>query len=135
MVKRDRIAVENCPVFVTSQILGKRWTILILQALMMPKAGQGIRFSEIQKNLEWISPKVLTQRLRELEKENVLTRKVDASSIPPKVSYQLTAKGEELRDVLTMMQQWGMKYGSSDPGICNGVNFENCDGCTTRVPS
>ena len=133
MVKRNRIAVESCPVFVTSRILGKRWTILILQALMMPKAEQGIRFNEIQKNLEWISPKVLTQRLRELETENVLTRKVDATTIPPKVTYQLTAKGDELRGVLTMMQQWGLKYGSADSDICTGENFENCDGCTTRI--
>ncbi|MHA1904575.1 MAG: winged helix-turn-helix transcriptional regulator [Candidatus Thorarchaeota archaeon] len=135
MVKRNKLAVEKCPVFVTSQILGKRWTILILQALMMPKAQEGIRFSEIQRNLEWISPKVLTQRLRELENEMVLTRNVDATSIPPKVSYQLTAKGDDLREILTMLQQWGMKYGSSAPSVCNGVNFENCDGCAIRVTS
>ena len=74
---RIRSEVEGCPVFVPAQILGKRWAILVLQSLMTPRASNGLRFNELQKDLSWISPKVLTQRLRELEAEGILNRIVD----------------------------------------------------------
>ncbi len=133
MYSRDRVAVESCPVFIASNILGKRWTILILQSLMRESARLGLRFNQLQKDLEWISPKVLTERLRELETEGILDRNVDASTIPPKVSYKLTIKGQDLRGVLTLMQQWGSKYGGEKTSICMGVGFEKCDGCKTRT--
>ncbi|MHA1577647.1 MAG: winged helix-turn-helix transcriptional regulator [Candidatus Thorarchaeota archaeon] len=126
---RIRSEVEGCPVFITSQILGKRWTILVLQTLMTTRASNGLRFNELQKDLSWISPKVLTQRLRELEAEGILNRFVDAKNIPPKVTYQLTQKGESLRIVLTHMQQWGMEHGGSKTEQCLGNGFSQCQGC------
>ncbi len=130
---RDRLAVERCPVFVASKILGKRWTILILQSLMRESARIGLRFNELHKDLDWISPKVLTERLRELESEGILHRDVDASTIPPKVSYRLTTKGQDLRGVLTMMQKWGLKYTDDHDSVCIGTGIERCDGCSSRV--
>ncbi|MFW9800827.1 MAG: winged helix-turn-helix transcriptional regulator, partial [Candidatus Thorarchaeota archaeon] len=69
--KRSKQDVENCPVFIASSILGKRWTLLILQTLMTHEATGGLRFGQIQSHLDWVSPKVLTQRLRELEDEMI----------------------------------------------------------------
>ncbi len=132
MVKRVKSAVEVCPVYMASRILGKKWTILILQTLMRPRSEEEMRFSNIHSDLDWISPKVLTERLRELEQERILERQVDASSIPPKVTYSLTRKGNDLRGVLEMMQRWGMKYGGSETGACLGPGFENCKGCQER---
>ena len=129
---RNRSTVENCPVFVASRILGKRWTILILQSLMRESARIGLRFNELQKDLDWISPKVLTERLRELETEGIFQRDIDASTIPPKVSYKLTTKGQDLRGVLTMMQQWGLKYTDQRGSICLGAGIEKCDDCRSR---
>ena len=126
---RIKSEVEECPVFITSQILGKRWTILVLQSLMTPNAAEGLRFNQIQKDLVWVSPKVLTQRLRELESEEIVTRVVNAKSIPPSVIYTLTLKGEALRGVLTHMQQWGMEYGGRQTTQCIGTGFAHCDGC------
>ena len=126
---RIRSEVEGCPVFVTAQILGKRWSILVLQSLMTPRASNGLRFNELQKDLSWISPKVLTQRLRELEAEGILNRIVDAENIPPKVTYNLTHKGEALRGVLTHMQQWGMEHGDKKTEHCLGSGFAHCQGC------
>ncbi len=129
---RVRKDVEGCPVYITSQILGKAWTILILQSLMPPFAQGGLRFNQLQKDLSWVSPKILSQRLKELALEGIINRNVDASSIPPKVTYTLTRKGEDLRGVLTMMQGWGKKHGGKH-GACSGQGFDHCDGCRDFV--
>ena len=126
---RVKADVEGCPVYITSGILGKKWTILILQTLMSPRAKHGLRFNEIQKDLSWVSAKMLSQRLSELQDEDILTRSVDSSIIPASVSYKLTRKGEDLRGVLTMMQQWGMKHGGEKTSKCLGKGFSHCDGC------
>ncbi len=126
---RDREAVEACPVFETSQILGKKWAILVLQTLMTPEADDGLRFNEIQKELSWVSPKVLTQRLREFEDEAILLRDVDASEVPVKVSYSLTAKGRDLLPVVEAMQKWGMKHGKTETSQCLGNGLRSCYGC------
>ncbi len=128
-VKED---VEHCPVFITSNILGKKWTILILQSLMSPRARDGLRFNELQKDLSWISAKMLSQRLSELQEEDILSRSVDSSQMPPHVTYTLTQKGEDLRGVLTMMQSWGMKHGGSNTSKCLGQGFSHCDGCRKK---
>ena len=73
-VQRSKEAVESCPVFIASRILGKRWTILILQSLMTPSAQDGLRFNEIHKSLDWISAKVLSGRLKELVNEGIVKR-------------------------------------------------------------
>ncbi len=130
---RDREAVEDCPVFETSQILGKKWAILVLQTLMTPEADDGLRFNEIQKELSWVSPKVLTQRLREFEDEAILLRNVDASEVPLKVSYSLTAKGRDLLPVIEAMQKWGLKHGKTETSRCLGNGLRSCYGCRTSA--
>ncbi len=87
MSMRTKESVEMCPVFAASKILGKRWSIIIIQVLLRPEAVIGMRFNELEKELSWISPKVLTQRLRELQENGILKREVDVSSMPPKVWY------------------------------------------------
>ena len=124
-----RESVEMCPVFAASHILGKRWSILIIQVLLRPQAVIGLRFSEIQKELSWISPKVLTQRLRELQESGIVSRDVDVSSIPPKVWYTLTEKGRDLGPALEAMQTWGMKHGGKVVAVCMGKGFEHCHEC------
>jgi DNA-binding HxlR family transcriptional regulator len=125
-VKED---VEGCPVYITSKILGKAWTILVLQSLMAPYARKGLRFNQIQKDLSWVSPKILSQRLKELKQEDIISREVNAEFIPPHVIYKLTRKGEALRGVLTMIQQWGVKHGGQQTKKCLGKGFSHCDGC------
>lgn len=126
---RTKESVETCPVFAASKILGKRWSILIIQVLLRPEAVIGMRFNELQKELSWISPKVLTQRLRELQESGIVSRDVDVSSMPPKVWYTLTEKGRDLGPTLEAMQTWGMKHGGRVVAICMGKGFENCHEC------
>jgi len=106
--------------------------MLVLQILMVPEATDGLRFSTINKLLRWISPKVLTERLRELEQEGVLQRDVDASVIPPRVSYRLTKKGRDLQPVLEAIQAWGLKYGDNVVATCLGKGFNLCFSCPVR---
>ncbi|MHA1772457.1 MAG: winged helix-turn-helix transcriptional regulator [Candidatus Thorarchaeota archaeon] len=131
----DKTSVLKCPVFIASQILGKRWTLLLLQMLMMPSAKNGLRFSQLQRLLPWISPKILTERLRELETEKIIARIVDTSRTPPSVSYRLTEKGIDLKPTLIAMQEWGIKHGGKIVAQCPGGGFDTCEMCASRMES
>jgi DNA-binding HxlR family transcriptional regulator len=126
---RTKEDVEMCPVFAASRILGKKWSILIIQVLLKPEALIGLRFNELHKELSWVSPKVLTQRLQELQENGILTREVDASNIPPAVWYTLTEKGRDLGPSLEAIQAWGQKHGGHVVAICERTGFANCHDC------
>lgn len=100
---------------------------------MTPEAENGLRFNQIQRDLDWITPKVLTQRLRELAKQGIVTRTVDGSNIPPKVWYKLTEKGEGLRETLTSMQKWGRKFGEAILAACIRTDFDRCHECASKI--
>ena len=129
MSVRSKEAVEMCPVFAAARVLGKRWSILVIQVLLKPEASIGLRFSELQRELSWVSPKILTQRLRELQESEILTRTVDASNIPPAVWYTLTEKGRDMRPILVAMQSWGQKHGGHVLAVCERKGFKNCHVC------
>ncbi len=126
---RRSVDIEQCPVFIAARILGKKWAILILQEMMMPEAEDGLRFSEIQRHLDWITPKVLSKRLKELVSEGILNRHVDSSVIPPRVTYTLTDKGLALKEIIVLMQQWGKKHGGDAASACYGMDFTHCRIC------
>lgn len=129
MNARSKEAVEMCPVFAASRVLGKRWSILIIQVLLRPEASIGLRFNELHRELSWVSPKILTQRLRELQESGILSRTVDASNIPPAVWYTLTDKGRDLKPTLHAMQAWGQKHGGHVVAVCERKGFKHCHEC------
>ena len=96
----------NCPIEITLDIIGGKWKPLILWNL----GTQGTkRFSELKRLMVGISQKMLTQQLRELERDNMVCRKVYAS-VPPKVEYSLTKEGETIMPILDNMCIWGKNY-------------------------
>ncbi len=95
----------QCVVERTVDIIGGKWTTLILRELL----GGTKRFGEIRSSLEGISPKTLTDRLRELEAHEILERTV-YPEVPPRVEYTLTERGEALRPVIEAMGAWGAKW-------------------------
>lgn len=95
----------KCPITEISNILAKRWTVQIIRELL---AGNK-RFNEIQKSLPGISPRVLSERLDELEKHKIIKRKVSVD-VPIKVKYSLTKKGIELKDSLMSIAKWWIKW-------------------------
>lgn len=93
---------ENCPIEYTLRILGSRWTILIVRELLTGTR----RFNELRRMLVSISTKTLTERLRELEEEGIITRTI-YPEIPPRVEYSLTERGWSLQPILQAMIDWG----------------------------
>ncbi|MDO5556939.1 MAG: helix-turn-helix domain-containing protein [Clostridia bacterium] len=95
----------NCPVEYTASIISNKWKVLILRDLL----GGTKRYNELNRSVVGISAKVLTQNLKDLESDGIITRKV-YPVVPPKVEYSLTKKGLELKSILDMMKEFGLKY-------------------------
>ncbi|MBI9077905.1 MAG: helix-turn-helix transcriptional regulator [Desulfatibacillum sp.] len=96
---------RDCPVYGALQLIGNKWVLIILAQLM----GGAKRFGELKKAIPEISPKMLTQQLRKLEKEGIVERKV-YPEIPPRVEYSLTPKGWALEPVFKQIIIWGVKH-------------------------
>ncbi|MCI9600407.1 MAG: helix-turn-helix transcriptional regulator [Lachnospiraceae bacterium] len=94
-----------CPVATTVQLIGSKWKLLILRNLLV----RVWRFNELQKNLEGISQKVLTDSLRSMEADGIITRTV-YPEVPPRVEYALSELGESMRPIINSMEQWGLSY-------------------------
>ena len=96
---------KTCPVEITLLLINNKWKIRIIGSLL----NGARRFNEIRRILEDISQKVLTQNLREMEKDGLINRKV-YPEIPLKVEYSLTKLGYSLKPILDEMVEWGIKY-------------------------
>jgi DNA-binding HxlR family transcriptional regulator len=97
----------NCPAEFTLAMIGGRWKIPLIFHLL---AGAK-RFSELSRELTGVSQKMLTQQLREMERNGIVERKVYAQ-VPPKVEYALTSLGRSLKPVVDAMCQWGELHGA-----------------------
>ncbi len=95
----------SCPIHKAMMIIGKRWTALIIRDLVMGTK----RFCQLEQSLKGISPKMLSQRLHELEEEGLVSRAVFAE-VPVRVEYSLTDKGRDLKAVIDSMAVWGEKW-------------------------
>ncbi len=95
----------TCPVTLTTQIIGGRWKHLIIYLI---SAGIN-RFGAMQRGLPDISKNMLTQSLRELERDGIITREIFAE-IPPRVEYALTDWGRATLPIMKAMADWGMQY-------------------------
>lgn len=94
-----------CPVATTVDLIGNKWKILIMRELL---AGTK-RFNALNKSIDGISQKVLTENLRKMEKDGIVLRKVYAE-VPPKVEYSLSELGDSLRPIIDAMSDWGTSY-------------------------
>ena len=97
--------LPDCPVATTVQVIGSKWKLLIMRNLLV----RPWRFNELQKNLEGISQKVLTDSLRSMEADGIITRTV-YPEVPPRVEYALSPLGETMRPILNAMQAWGNAF-------------------------
>lgn len=94
-----------CPVATTVQLIGSKWKLLILRNLMM----HPWRFNELKRDLEGISQKVLTDSLRSMEADGLVTRTV-YPEVPPRVEYALSELGESMRPIMKSLEDWGNFY-------------------------
>lgn len=100
--------LPECPVATTVQLIGSKWNLLIIRNLL----ERPWRFNELKKSLEGISQKVLTDSLRSMEEDGLITRTV-YPEVPPRVEYALSDIRESMRPILTAMQIWGENYKST----------------------
>ena len=97
---------KNCPVARTLEIIGDRWTILIIRDLLLDGSR---KFLDLEMSLQGISPTTLSARLKTLEDAEVVERRFYEQH-PPRAEYVLTAKGRELGPVLRTLRTWGEKH-------------------------
>lgn len=93
---------DDCPVRLTAQLIDGKWTTLIVRDLLSGKK----RYSELMRSLGGVSPKMLAARLRFLEEQGLVTRRV-FPVVPPKTEYQLTPLGRRLEKVIRAMAEFG----------------------------
>jgi DNA-binding HxlR family transcriptional regulator len=102
--------VTGCPAERTLKMMSGRWKIFVVDQLL----GQTLRFSELQRRVNaltttGVTAKMLTQELRQMEKDGLVSRHVYAE-VPPRVEYSLTPLGESLKPVVEAMIKWGQHY-------------------------
>ena len=97
--------LPECPVATTVALIGSKWKLLIIRNLLQ----RPWRFNELKRELEGISQKVLTDSLRSMESDGLITRTV-FPEVPPRVEYALSELGQSLKPILDSMVDWGNAY-------------------------
>lgn len=103
---------SQCPAEFTLSMIGGRWKIPIVFHLL---AGRK-RFSELARAITGVTQKMLTQQLREMERNGLVARRLYAQ-VPPKVEYSLTELGASLQPVVEAMCAWGLRHGGKEQRI------------------
>ena len=99
-------AIDDCPVARTLDLIGERWTILLLRDLLLRGPR---RFQDFQDSLPGVAPNTLSARLKSLEESGLVERKL-YNERPPRLEYVLTEKGKSLGPVVKAMRDWGNKH-------------------------
>lgn len=107
-IKPAKYSLECSTIKVTLDVMGGKWKPLILFLLHKNKV---MRFSELKNQIEGITQKMLTQQLRELESDRIISRKI-YPVIPPKVEYSITEHGKTIIPILMDMETWGKDHRS-----------------------
>jgi DNA-binding HxlR family transcriptional regulator len=113
MLEANRCLDFQCPIEFVVDLLSNKWSILVLRELF----GGDRRTYELLTALPGISTKTLTQRLRELEAQGLVERRIYAE-IPPRVEYSLTAKGRQIKPVMAALYQVGLQWLEQDVCVC-----------------
>lgn len=125
----------RCPVAATLDLVGDRWSLLIVRDLLRGR----LRFSELRSSVEGIPPAVLSNRLKALEGAGVVSRR-EYNAHPPRSEYVLTAKGHRLGVVVGALANWGEQFAESDLSLVHdecghGVNVVyHCPTCERTAP-
>jgi len=107
-MKDQSSAICLCPLDGVIDTIGKKWGLLIINEIGNHNI---LRFNELLQELKGISPSTLTSMLRDLEKEDLIERKI-FREIPPRVEYSLSRRGKELREAIIPLIKWATKKGN-----------------------
>ena len=120
--KVRRMTAKNCAVLECADLLGKKWTYPILDGVAFQP---GIRYNQLLRTLETISPKVLAMRLEELEQAGILKNIVQKKNNAKTSKYFLTPQGKDLQQALKTLKKWGARWNLVSPTCPH----ENCATC------
>ena len=101
---------STCPVARALDVVGEKWTLLILRDLFRHEAR---RFQDFQTTLTGIAPNTLSARLKSLEARGIVSRRLYCQH-PPRPEYMLTEKGRALGPILLALRDWGVRYGPTE---------------------
>jgi len=114
--------MSKCPTFQAAGILGKKWTIVLMQEIALNEGGGS---NSIFKRIKKISPKILSRRLKELEELDIIKKDVINNKISIRTKYRLTEKGKELYGITTNIKAWSIKY-SKEKLNCDDLTCVEC---------
>ena len=114
MLTKDELPA--CPVATTLMLIGNKWKIFIVQRLL----DRPWRFNELQKDIPGISQRVLTDNLRSMESDGIITRTI-YPEVPVRVEYALSELGDTMRPIISSLFDWGIMYQS----YCAKINFSS----------
>jgi len=115
---------KDCTIYKTADFIGKRWTILIL--LELYKGEKVKRYSKLKQGLPEITPKILSTRLKELEKNKLISKKIDTSEFPIKCEYSLTKSGEDFIKIIKDIKKWALKWKIKNK-VCADSDCSECE--------
>ena len=114
----------DCTIYQTANFVGKKWTLVILLELYRGKLKKK-RYSVLKNNIPEITPKLLSARLKELEKEGLVKKEVDAKTFPIKCEYSLTKRGRDFINVIKHIKKWTLKWDIENPA-CEKKDCKDC---------
>lgn len=109
--ENKKILADECSEVYAAHIIGGQWSLVICSWLTNGK----MRFGELKKAIPNITERMLTVQLRKLEDHHIITRTVHAE-IPPKVVYELTEIGYELKPIILQLEKWGERHKKLEAG-------------------
>jgi DNA-binding HxlR family transcriptional regulator len=115
---------DECTVNQTVKYLGKKWTLLIILELYKGD-GYTRRFTEVKERLPGITAKILSARLKELEEEGLIEKRVEAGTIPIRSEYTLTGSGLEMVEVIKGIKRWALRW-KIENLACGAQDCRNC---------
>ena len=116
---------NNCTVYKTIDFISKKWSLLILLEIYKSTKGKK-RYSEIKNSLLDITPRVLSARLKELEKEGLIKKHIDTSNFPIKTEYELTKIGIDFISIIKDIKNWALRWKINNK-VCEQLDCKNCE--------
>jgi len=115
---------ETCTIYRTIDFVSKKWTLLILLELYKTQGKK--RYSELKRSLLDITPKILSTRLRELEKEGLITKYIDTNGFPIKCEYTLTNSGKDFIRIIKYIKKWSLQWKNKNKE-CEQQDCKQCE--------
>jgi|SRR3989344_4097582 len=115
---------KDCTIYRTANFIGKKWTLLVLLELYKG-SSKWKRYSQLKKGLPEITPKLLSARLKELEREELVIKRIDAKTFPVKCEYSLTKSGDEFIKIVKDIKKWALEW-KIESKICNNLDCKEC---------